>query len=267
MSTIREVYPYLCVRNADAAIEFYRKVFDAEVIFRMNDPQNGRIGHAEVKLGPVTVMLADEYPELGIRSPLAFGGSGTSIHLHVDDVDTLAERAVRAGATMVRAPADHSHGERQCRVRDPFGHEWLLGQEIGSAAELHGSRPQVQTIYPGIRYRDERAVIDWLGRAFGFERHAIYEGDDGVIVHAELRLGSGIIMLGAAPEDELGFNIYVYVDELEAHYARAQAAGAEIVRPLADTSYGSREYGARDMEGHLWFFGTYLPAERASRSV
>jgi len=264
MPAIREVYPYLCVRNADAAIEFYRKVFDAELILRMNDPENGRISHAELKLGPVTVMLADEHPELGIRSPLAFGGSGTTIHLHVDDLDGWAERAVGAGATMVRAPTDYPHGERQCRLRDPFGHEWLLGQEIGNAAGSHDSPPQVQNIYPAIRYHDAHAAVDWLGRAFGFERHAIYEGDDGAIVHAELRLGPGIIMLGSVPASGLEFSLYIYVDDVEAHYARARAAGAEITRPLADTSYGSREYGARDLEGHLWSFGTYLPAERAS---
>jgi len=75
-------------------------------------------------------MLADEYPEHGIRSPLAFGGTGTTIHLHVSDVDVLAAEALEAGATMVREPTDYGHGERQCRLRDPFGHEWLLGHEI-----------------------------------------------------------------------------------------------------------------------------------------
>lgn len=134
MCTIREVYPYLCVRGAAAAIEFYQKVFGAEEIFRMTDPGNGRIGHAELKLGPVTLMLADEHPELGILSPLAFGGSGTTIHLHVDDVDALAKEAVQAGATILRQPADYSHGERQCRFRDPFGHEWLLGHETPKVA-------------------------------------------------------------------------------------------------------------------------------------
>jgi PhnB protein len=264
MSMIREVYPYLSVRGAAAAIEFYQKVFEAQEIFRMNDPANGRIGHAELKLGPLTIMLADEYPELGILSPLAFGGSGLTIHLHVENVDVLAQRALQAGATMVREPADYSHGERQCRVRDPFGHEWLLGHEIGKTPGPEVAQPPVQTIYPGIRFRDERAAMDWLGRAFGFERHAVYEGEDGAIVHAELKLGPGLIMLGSAPEDGLGFSIYVYVEDLDTHYARARAAGAEIVRPLGDTSYGTREYGARDLEGHLWFFGTYLPAERVT---
>jgi PhnB protein len=99
-------------------------------VLRLSEP-DGRVGHAELELGPATIMLADEYPELGIRSPTAFGGSGTTIHLHVDDVDRLAQRAERAGATILRGPADQGHGERQCRIRDPFGHEWLLGHELG----------------------------------------------------------------------------------------------------------------------------------------
>jgi PhnB protein len=129
ISPVREVFPYLCVRGAAAAIEFYKSVFGAEELFRMADP-NDRIVHAELKLGPATLMLAEEQPEHGVQSPLAFGGSGTTLHLHVENVDTLARRAVEAGATMLREPADQGHGERQCRFRDPFGHEWLLGHPI-----------------------------------------------------------------------------------------------------------------------------------------
>jgi PhnB protein len=256
MPTIDQVFPYLIVGDAAAAIEFYRKVFGAKETLRVPDPDQRRIGHAELTLGPMTIMLADEYPELGIRSPAAFGGSGLRMHLHVDDVDALAQDAVRAGATMLMEPADQGHGERQCRLRDPFGHEWLLGQEIGKTARGIGG----QNLFPALRFKDEPAAMDWLERAFGFQRHAVYTDDDGAIVHAELRLGSGVMMLGSPPEDRLGFSIYVWVEDLEAHYARACAAGAEIVRRLGDTSYGTREYGARDLDGHLWYFGTYRPA-------
>jgi uncharacterized glyoxalase superfamily protein PhnB len=266
MTAIREVYPYLVVRGAAAAIEFYRKVFAAEEILRMPDPDGKRIGHAELKLGPLTIMLADEYPELGIRSPAAFGGTGVTLHLHVDDVDALAERAVRAVATMVREPADYDHGERQCRVRDPFGHEWLLGHDIATRAGEGPAESESRTaaigrpnFFPGLRYRDEHAAMDWLARAFGFERHALFTDDDGNVVHAEMRLGPGVMMIGAAPECAEGFNVYVYVEDVDAHYGRARAAGAEITRPLADTGYGTREYGARDLDGHYWYFGTYLP--------
>jgi uncharacterized glyoxalase superfamily protein PhnB len=262
MPAIREVFPYLIVHDAEAAIGFYRQVYGAEERLRIPDPEHGRIGHAELTIGPATIMLADEYPELGIRSPTAFGGTGRRMRLHVDDLDELAARAVAAGATMVSEPRDEDHGERQCRLRDPFGHEWLLGQDIsGAAASSQTERPLArQNVFPGIRYRDEHAAMEWLTKAFGFQRHALFTDDDGKLVHAEMRLGPGIVMLGAAPECAEGFNVYVYVENVDAHHARARDAGAEIVRPLADTAYGSREYGARDLDGHYWYFGNYRPA-------
>jgi PhnB protein len=128
-SSVREVFPYLCVRGAAAAIDFYTRVFGAREIQRITDA-TGRVGHAELALGPATLMLADEHPEYGIHSPLRFGGTGLTLHLHVDDVDAIARRAGDAGAVILREPADQSHGERQCRLRDPFGHEWLLGHPI-----------------------------------------------------------------------------------------------------------------------------------------
>src|SRR5262245_40236355 len=127
--TIHDVFIYLCVNDGAAAIDFYSRVFGARESFRMQEP-GGRIGHAELELGPVTLMLADEHPEVGFRSPLRYGGTGTIIHLHVDDVDTLADHARAAGATILNEPRDESHGERQCRIRDPFGHEWLLGHAL-----------------------------------------------------------------------------------------------------------------------------------------
>ena len=126
---IRDVYPYLCVRDAAAALDFYHRIFGAEEVLRLTE-SNGRIAHAELRLGPCLVMLADEHPEYGILSPIALGGTGTTLHLHVDDVDTLTARAREAGATVLREPADQGHGERQSRLRDPFGHEWLLGHEL-----------------------------------------------------------------------------------------------------------------------------------------
>lgn len=126
---ITEVFPYLCVRGGTAAIEFYSKVFGAQETLRIPGP-DGRVAHAQLKFGPTTIMLADEHPDHGILSPLAYGGIGTRIHLHVANVDALAKGAVEAGATILMPPTDQPHGERQCRLRDPFGHEWLLGHEI-----------------------------------------------------------------------------------------------------------------------------------------
>jgi uncharacterized glyoxalase superfamily protein PhnB len=142
------------------------------------------------------------------------------------------------------------------------------------AAETPRRNPgwQAPDVIPTLCYGDAAAAIEWLERAFGFERHAVHEGDGGTIDHAELRLGSGMIMLGSAREKaewpskaphQLGGatgGTYVIVDDPDAHHERAKAAGAEIVMELTDQPYGSREYAARDLEGHLWSFGTYRPS-------
>lgn len=120
------------------------------------------------------------------------------------------------------------------------------------------------SIFPAIGYADARAAAAWLERAFGFAPKALHDGPDGSVAHAELALGNGILMLGSRRDDPTNpwagqDGIYVAVDDVAAHHAQAVAAGAEIVRPPADTAYGSREYSARDCEGRLWSFGTYRP--------
>lgn len=126
---IHEVFAYLRVKGAGQAIEFYRQAFGATEIFRLVEP-DGRIGHAELQLGPAVLMLSEQYPEYGLLAPQGERVIGASIHLHVEDCDACAARAVAAGATMEMEPADQFYGERSCRVRDPFGHQWLIGHEI-----------------------------------------------------------------------------------------------------------------------------------------
>ena len=119
-------------------------------------------------------------------------------------------------------------------------------------------------IYASMRYRDAAAAIDWLERAFGFERQVVYDAPDGSVAHAELRYGDGLVMLGSwRGEDDHRLPgqgwAYVAVDDLEAHHRQALAAGAEIVDGPQTQDYGSF-YGARDPEGNLWSFGTYHPS-------
>jgi uncharacterized glyoxalase superfamily protein PhnB len=121
-------------------------------------------------------------------------------------------------------------------------------------------------IFPALHYRDPEAALEWLKRAFGFEEKAVYRGEDGRIHHAELRLGDGLVMFGGMPADAAAADggqspvtIYAVVKDPDKHCERARTAGAQIVRELADQPYGSREYGARDLEGNAWSFGTYDP--------
>lgn len=126
---IHELFAYLCVNDANAAIDYYAKVFGAKEKFRLTEP-GGRIGHAELDFDGITLMLSDEYPECDIRGPSAAGGTPVTIHLHVDNADALIQRAVDAGATLERAPKDEFYGERSGVVRDPFGHRWNIGHSI-----------------------------------------------------------------------------------------------------------------------------------------
>ncbi len=135
------------------------------------------------------------------------------------------------------------------------------------------NRTSSSTIIPALRYRDAAAAIEWLCLAFGFERHLVVPGDGGTIAHAQLTFGRGMIMLGSARDDAFGNLVttpdrtggigtqsaYVIVENADAHYARALAAGARIVIDVKDEGYGGRGYSCRDPEGHLWSFGTYDP--------
>ena len=131
----------------------------------------------------------------------------------------------------------------------------------------------VSTVIPAMRYRDANAAIEWLCKAFGFEKHLVVPGENGTVAHAQLSFGNGMIMLGSAREDEFGRwvkppreaggigsqSAYIVVEDADAHYARAKAAGAEIVMEVEDQDYGGRLYACLDPEGHFWSFGTYDP--------
>jgi uncharacterized glyoxalase superfamily protein PhnB len=131
------------------------------------------------------------------------------------------------------------------------------------------------TIIPTMLYQDAPAAIEWLCSTLGFEKHVVYPGENGAIAHAELTFGNGMIMLGSAKEAGYGRLVttparlsgattqaaYIVVGDTDALYERVKAAGAEIVRKLNTTDYGSREFACRDPEGHIWNFGTYDPWE------
>lgn len=129
------------------------------------------------------------------------------------------------------------------------------------------------TVIPCLRYRNAPAAIDWLCRAFGFEKQLVVPGNGGTIAHAQLRFGNGMIMTGSVVDTEFGKlmkqpdeiggcetqTVYVIVNDADVLYARAKAAGAEILLDIKDEDYGGRGFSCRDLEGHVWSFGTYDP--------
>lgn len=134
MSSIRAVIPYIVAKDAAAAIAFYERAFGATELFRMTDPADGRIGHAELCIGESVVMLADEYPDFGALSPDTIGGTPVTLHLATDAIDADLAAAAATGATVLRAAADQSYGERSAIVLDPFGYRWMLSQTIEALA-------------------------------------------------------------------------------------------------------------------------------------
>ena len=117
--------PYLVIRNAAAAIEFYQRAFGATEMLRFADP-TGRIGHAEIKIGDSIIMLADEHPEMGYRGPQSLGGTTGSIMLYVKDVDAVFRQALAAGGRELRPVTDQFYGDRSGFLEDPFGHQWAI---------------------------------------------------------------------------------------------------------------------------------------------
>ena len=125
----RTATPYLIVKGAADAIEFYKRAFGATEMLRMADGQ-GRVGHAEIKIGDSVIMLADEHPSMGYRSPRSLGGSSVSILLYLEDVDGVFERAVKAGAKAQRPVMDQFYGDRSGTLEDPFGHVWTIATHV-----------------------------------------------------------------------------------------------------------------------------------------
>jgi PhnB protein len=117
--------PYLIVQGAASAIDFYKNAFGATELMRLADP-SGKVGHAEIKIGDSPIMLADEFPEMGIRGPQSFGGSPVSLCLYVEDVDARVGQAIAAGARVLRPLQDQFYGDRSATLTDPFGHTWTL---------------------------------------------------------------------------------------------------------------------------------------------
>lgn len=136
---IQELFVYLCVPRAQAAIDFYARAFGAREKFRLVEP-SGRVGHAELSFGAYTLMLSEEFPEHGLLAPATAGGLPFCIHLHVDDADAVIAQAVSCGAALVRPPQDEFYGERGGRIRDPFGYDWLIGHQIEEVAPAEMQR-------------------------------------------------------------------------------------------------------------------------------
>jgi PhnB protein len=284
------VTPYLTATDAASALGWYAEAFGAVEQLRVVG-DDGRLGHAEFTIGTARFMLSDEYPEIGVRSPATLGGTPTTLHLAVTDVDALFARAVAAGAAAHGEPADQPHGARRGTLVDPYGHRWMLSQQLedvdletyrrrseGSGFEVVGAGPgEVVTaadragsgggIWAAVFYADALAGIRFLIDVLGFEEQLVVTGpDERTVVHSELRWPEGGVVQVGTPDPANPFSLapgaqslYVVTADPQAVWERCQAAGIEVLRApeSPDHDPGGMGFAVRDHEGNVWSFGTY----------
>jgi PhnB protein len=263
--------PYLSVRNAAAALEFYKKAFGAIEVTRLMQP-DGRVGHAQIDIEGARIMLADEFPEFGFRSPESLGGSPVHIQLDVKDVDAMAPRAVAAGATVLRPVEDQFYGARSGQFRDPFGFIWSISthNETLSTEEMQHRidemakneaaalprkyiREGFHSITPYLVVPRVAQLIEFLEGAFGAEeRFRVNRPGTQVIMHAEVKIGDSMIEMADANEQfpPTPATIILRVDDVDAAFLRATDAGATVLQPVADQDYGVRSATVVDASGN-----------------
>ncbi len=277
------VVPYLAVAGGARALDWYAEAFGAVEQLRVVG-DDGRIGHAGFSIGGADFMLSDEYPEIGVNAPSSLGGTTFSIHLTVADVDAVFARAIAAGATAQTAPADQPHGARHGTIIDPFGHRWMVSQEVeavtladyaertqGSGFEVLPGQGEAArgggAIWAIAFYEDAMAGIHQLVDVFGFEEVMVATADDGVtVVHSELRWpDGGIVQVGTYDPDSTFAippgtqSLYLVTPSPQAVWERCVAAGLEVVQEPYAPHYDPTGMGftVRDRERNLWSVGSY----------
>ena len=239
--------PYLIAREAGRLITFMKQAFGAQDSVRVDLP-DGTIQHATVLIGNSVVELADG------------GGAWTpepaAIHLYVDDADATYARALAAGATSLIAPMDMPYGDREADVRDPLGNHWYIGTHRQDGPIPAG----MYTVTPTLHARGTDRLIEFIQQAFGAQELDRSVGADGVVRHAQLQLGDSVLELGEAGGfvPEMRCSIHYYVEQVDAVYARALAAGATSLGAPADKPYGDRAAEVVDPFGNRWFLATLL---------
>jgi uncharacterized glyoxalase superfamily protein PhnB len=261
-------------------------------LIRVADDQ-GRIGHAEFAIGTAHFYLADEFPEFGVTAPTTVGGPTVTLHLDVADVDTTFGQATGAGATSLAEPEDQPHGARHGTLVDPFGHRWMLSQQLetvdpeeydrrlrsegepwravepdAGAAPTTGPAPTGGGIWPAVAATDAPALIRFLVDVVGFTEQLVVDEGDGIVGHSQLQWpDGGIVQVATANRPGNVYSrrpvgagsVYVVTPDPAAVHRRCVAAGADIIDPPRAVDYdpGGSVFSLRDPEGNIWSFGTY----------
>ena len=235
----RTVTPYIMVPEGVKLIEFLERTFGAEELLRSPSPAGF---HAEIRIGDSILMIGSGESVRGRERIGAF-------HIYVPDCDAAYRRAMEAGATSMGEPADRPYGERSGFVKDFAGNHWYIATRFASTVAPEG----LGTVVPFVLPPKARAFIDFLKRAFAAEEMAVFE-ESGRVVHAAVRIGDAVLEMGEPPDEvpSLPSTFFLYVDDCDAWYRRAVAAGGTSLEEPTDKPYGHRTAVVLDPFGYQW---------------
>ena len=246
----RTVTPYLIAEDGPALLEFAKQAFGAEEMFRAVGTAGGL--HGEVRIGDSMLMMGGGIPGREFRST----ANTHALHLYVPDCDAVYERALQAGATSIDEPRDQEYGERSASVKDPAGNFWYIATHQGESYTPKGLNSVNVYMHP---LRAE-PVINFLKQAFGAQEIAKYASPDGVVHHAQIRVGDSVVEMGEAhgKYPPMPTMFYLYVPDCDAVYQRALQAGATSIAEPVDQPYGDRSGGVKDAFGNQWYIATHI---------
>jgi PhnB protein len=248
LSYVREgfhcVTPYVVAGQGAEMIDFVKQVFGAQEMSRGIGSGGGI--HCELRIGDSMLMMGGGGAYTGPRNPAA-------LHYYVENPDEVYQRALQAGATSLVEPME-DHGERFACVGDAFGNEWYIARRLSGRYVGEGMHDINVYFHPV----DAMRFVEFLEHAFSAGRVEVYQGPDGVMQHAKMRIGDSVVEIGEAHSwwQPLATMIYLYVPNVDEVYQKALAAGASSVSEPVDQPYGDRNAGVKDPFGHTWYLSS-----------
>lgn len=249
----RTVTPYLTVANVHDEIEFVTKAFGAEG--RVYGLGSAGGFHSEYKIGDSMIMIGGGGKGSSWKGSPAPG----SLHLYVEDVDAVYERAMQAGGTSLMAPTDQEYGDRDAAVKDVGGNHWYIGTHKGAAYKPEG----VSDLMPYLHPTEAPKMINFLKQAFGAEEIFVYQSPDGIVHHAKVGIGNSIVEMGEAHAQwvPMPMVFMLYVEDADDWYARAMnVEGAISISAPAAQPYGGRVGAVKDPFDNIWYISTHIAA-------
>lgn len=249
-SGFRMVTPYLVAEDGNALLDFVKEVFSAEEMLRIDTPTGGV--HGELRIGDSVMMMGGGTREKKFSGTL----QPNALHVYVEDADTITEKAVAAGATLIDGVRDQEYGERSSTVRDAAGNYWYIATAKGESYVPKG----LHNVNPYLHPLRAEPLIAFLKRAFQAEEVAKYASPDGVVHHAVIRVGDSVIEMGEAhgKYEPMPAMFYLYVPKMDDVYKQALAAGATSFQEPTDQPYGDRNAAVKDAFGNKWYIATHI---------